>query len=166
MLDSEEFSAPELIKRGSKGIIYSATQKSDGKKVAVKMFFEKDLKLLDLFASKQLKSPFITDIVEYRQQGSREFKNSIIIVTDFFENGTLRDIISSNNTDYVLNDKISSYMLIWMYGIARGILYLHQNPIIYGDIKPENVLIDNEYYPRISAFGISQNQNEVCISQK
>ncbi|CAL9244421.1 unnamed protein product [Arabidopsis halleri] len=44
-------------------------------------------------------------------------------------------------------------------GIARGILYLHEEcseQIIRCDLKPQNVLLDEYYSPRISDFGLAK----------
>ncbi|EOA15342.1 hypothetical protein CARUB_v10004135mg [Capsella rubella] len=43
--------------------------------------------------------------------------------------------------------------------IARGILYLHEEcseQIIHCDIKPQNILLDENYCPRISDFGLAK----------
>ncbi|TYG94406.1 hypothetical protein ES288_A11G186600v1 [Gossypium darwinii] len=44
-------------------------------------------------------------------------------------------------------------------GIARGLEYLHQGcntRILHFDIKPHNILLDENFYPKISDFGLSK----------
>ncbi|PIA46112.1 hypothetical protein AQUCO_01600407v1 [Aquilegia coerulea] len=50
-------------------------------------------------------------------------------------------------------------------GIARGLEYLHwvcNTPILHLDIKPGNILLDNEFSPIISDFGLSKH----CVGRK
>ena len=44
-------------------------------------------------------------------------------------------------------------------GIAKGIEYLHQGcdqRILHFDIKPQNILLDNEFNPKIADFGMAK----------
>lgn len=44
-------------------------------------------------------------------------------------------------------------------GIARGLAYLHEcspRKFVHGDIKPSNILLDNDFHPYISDFGLNR----------
>ncbi|XP_062090368.1 G-type lectin S-receptor-like serine/threonine-protein kinase SD2-2 [Humulus lupulus] len=73
--------------------------------------------------------------------------------------------------DYMPNSSLSVYLrkegpiLSWesrfkvAIGTARGIAYLHEecrDCIIHCDIKPENILLDSDYTPKVSDFGLAK----------
>lgn len=54
-----------------------------------------------------------------------------------------------------------SYVKIYeiSLGIARGIAYLHQGcdmQILHFDIKPHNILLDDNFIPKLSDFGLAK----------
>ncbi|XP_039123302.1 rust resistance kinase Lr10-like [Dioscorea cayenensis subsp. rotundata] len=79
------------------------------------------------------------------------------LVYEYMPNGSLdKYIFSSSNS----NNKFSSAKLNEIaLGIARGINYLHQGcdmRILHFDIKPHNILLDHNFTPKVSDFGLAK----------
>ncbi|XP_073144742.1 G-type lectin S-receptor-like serine/threonine-protein kinase At1g34300 [Henckelia pumila] len=83
-----------------------------------------------------------------------------LLVYEFLKNGSLdRFLYSSDNGsfDKKVLDWQSRYKIA--LGMAKGITYLHEecrDCILHGDIKPENILLDENYNCRVSDFGLAK----------
>lgn len=99
-----------------------------------------------------LKHNSIQKFIGYSHIDFEKKPNPIFMAEYVSSNGNLKDLIEyENNFDspFILNDTLK---LIIIYGIASGMLYLHSNDLIHGNLKPSNILLDDFYHPKITDF--------------
>ncbi|XP_057440644.1 rust resistance kinase Lr10-like [Lotus japonicus] len=78
------------------------------------------------------------------------------LVYEFMPNGSLDKYISSKQDGISLT---YNQMYTISLGVARGIAYLHQGcdmQILHFDIKPHNILLDENFIPKVSDFGLAK----------
>ncbi|KAL5996121.1 hypothetical protein ACLOJK_026194 [Asimina triloba] len=81
-----------------------------------------------------------------------------LLVYEFMSNGSLDKWIfpSSKNQGHLLDWKTRFSIAV---GTAQGIAYFHEqcrDRIIHCDIKPENILLDENFCPKVSDFGLAK----------
>ncbi|EOY21114.1 PR5-like receptor kinase [Theobroma cacao] len=93
----------------------------------------------------------VVQLIGFCVDGSKQ-----ALVYDFMPNGSLDKIIFSREKDTTLCwEKIFEIAI----GVVRGIEYLHQGcemQILHFDIKPHNILLDKNFIPKISDFGLAK----------
>lgn len=106
-----------------------------------------------------------------RLKGFCAEKSHRMLVYEFLPNGSLDKWIFTNDTHKnVLDLKTRSKIALH---IARGLTYLHeqcQQRIIHFDIKPQNILLDENFNAKVSDFGLAKlidgDQSEVITMTK
>ncbi|VVB12836.1 unnamed protein product [Arabis nemorensis] len=85
-------------------------------------------------------------------------KNDLLLIYDYIPNGSLDSLLYSV-------PRRSGAVLSWnarfqiAKGIASGLLYLHEEweqIVVHRDVKPSNVLIDDDMNPRLGDFGLAR----------
>ncbi|KAG5065304.1 hypothetical protein AAZX31_04G041600 [Glycine max] len=85
-----------------------------------------------------------------------------LLVYEYMEHGSLAKNIESNALDWTKRFDIA-------LGTARCLAYLHEEClewILHCDVKPQNILLDSNYHPKVADFGLSKlrNRNETTYS--
>ncbi|TYJ35210.1 hypothetical protein E1A91_A05G220700v1 [Gossypium mustelinum] len=78
-----------------------------------------------------------------------------LLVYEYMENGSLARNLMSNSLDWKKRFDIA-------VGTAKGLAYLHEEClewVLHCDVKPQNILLDSNYQPKVADFGLSKLLN-------
>ncbi|KAJ0713731.1 putative protein kinase RLK-Pelle-SD-2b family [Helianthus annuus] len=137
--------------QGGFGSVFEGSLK-DGSKIAVKC----------LEGLSHIKKSFLAE-------GST-WKSQLFLVYDFMSNRSLDRWIYHGNREHVLERECRKKIIL---DIAKGLAYLHEDcrqKIAHLDIKPQNILLDNDFNAKVSDFGLSKlmdrNQSQVMTTMR
>ncbi|GMN47016.1 hypothetical protein TIFTF001_016196 [Ficus carica] len=144
----------EEIGRGSFGTVYKGTILNSQKEVAVKKLekvleegereFQNEMRAIGRTHHKNL-----VRLLGYCYEGPNR-----LLVYEYMSNGSLADMLFNPENKPCWEERLGITC-----GIARGILYLHEEcvtQIIHCDIKPQNILMDEYRRAKISDFGLAK----------
>lgn len=142
----------EELARGGMGIVYKAQDTKTGRVVAVKIMRDlpaKPATVRERFRREaevvtRLDHPGIVRIQELGWEGERCY-----LVMDFIPGGTLHEHLNRFLEDHRLAVAV-------MEQIARAIHHAHEHGILHRDLKPGNVLLDEDSKPLVTDFGLAK----------
>lgn len=153
------FGNSNVIGHGGFGLVYRGVLR-DGRKVAVKLMdragkqgeeeFKVEVELLS-----RLRSPYLLALV-----GHCSDSNHKLLVYEFMENGGLQEHLYPSGGSSSVSAKLDwENRLKIALDAAKGLEYLHEHvspPIIHRDFKSSNILLDKNFHPRVSDFGLAK----------
>ncbi|KAJ4841501.1 hypothetical protein Tsubulata_033672 [Turnera subulata] len=110
----------------------------------------------------------IVTLVGFCLEGS-----SRVLIYDFMPNGSLEKFTNKENAARESIGHLGWQKIFQIaVGVARGLEYLHRGcntRIVHFDIKPHNILLNEEFCPKISDFGLARlckNQESIMSMQE
>ncbi|XP_052116188.1 LEAF RUST 10 DISEASE-RESISTANCE LOCUS RECEPTOR-LIKE PROTEIN KINASE-like 2.1 isoform X1 [Arachis duranensis] len=147
----------DQLGKGGYGVVYKG-KLSDGRPVAVKVINE----------SKGSGEEFINEVASISRTshvnivsllGFCNERNKRALIYEFMFNSSLDKFIYGNGSPTPTCNLDWNTLYQIAIGIARGLEYLHLGcgtRILHLDIKPQNILLDEDFCPKISDFGLAK----------
>jgi eukaryotic-like serine/threonine-protein kinase len=148
------FKLIRVLGEGSQGIVHLAKDPLLERQVAIKTLHTNsnmqveqlnELLMDEAKVISKMTHPNIVSIFEAGEEGGLPF-----LVFEYVKGLTLSEIIKSDQYK-----KLSDVLLLFK-PICQGMIHSHKNKVIHGDLKPANILIDEENIPKIMDFGIAR----------
>ncbi|XP_023643066.1 LEAF RUST 10 DISEASE-RESISTANCE LOCUS RECEPTOR-LIKE PROTEIN KINASE-like 2.5 [Capsella rubella] len=143
----------EVVGKGGFGTVYKGIL-CDGRIVAVKILKDSQGNgedfINEVASMSKTSHVNIVNLLGFCSEGSKR-----AIIYEFMENGSLDKFISSKKSSIMDWGELYRIAL----GVARGLEYLHhgcRTRIVHFDIKPQNVLLDDNLCPKVSDFGLAK----------
>ncbi|XP_009608033.1 putative serine/threonine-protein kinase PBL23 [Nicotiana tabacum] len=156
-LATQNFDNDRLLGEGGFGRVYKGHIESKNLDVAVKQLDRNGFQgtrefLVEVLILSLLHHPNLVNLVGYCSDGEQR-----ILVYEFMPNGSLEDHLleldpDKKPLDWDTRMKIAA-------GAAKGLEYLHETanpPVIYRDFKASNILLDENFNPKLSDFGLAK----------
>lgn len=144
----------EKLGEGGYGRVYKG-RLQDGRLVAVKVLGKSNSESQDFInevaSIGRIHHVNIINLFGFCLEGSKQ-----ALVYEYMPNGSLGDMLSKRGASLSLG---MEKLLEIAVGIAHGITYLHrgcESRILHLDIKPQNILLDQDFTPKISDFGLAK----------
>lgn len=148
----DNYSMRSVIGEGGMGIVYLAEHNQTGDQYAIKCLtpqLSKRASLKERFfheaqAQSQLIHPNIVQVVH-----SFEYKEQFFIVMEYVDGKGLDEIIEDRVT------LVETEIIGIFKDVLRGLNYAHSKGVVHRDMKPSNILLNNEGVAMITDFGIA-----------
>lgn len=147
-----DFHLVDLIGQGGMTTVYRAVDRTDGREVAIKVlspYIAQDRRFKDRFEREievlhRLSHKHIVPILDYGEE-----KAFAYIVMPYFPNGTLQDRLEKGPLDPLEGARVVDQ-------VSQALQYAHDLSVVHRDVKPSNILLDDQGDAFLSDFGFAQ----------
>ena len=147
------FKIEKSIGKGAFGKVFLVTMKTTGKQYAMKVLNKKEIiknRLIRYAVTEKnvvtkIEHPFIV-----RCYFSFQTKDRLYMILEYCPNGNLGDLLDN------VNNLSEDHTKMYAAEILLALEELHKHDIIYRDLKPDNIVIDEEGHAKLTDFGLSK----------
>lgn len=118
--------------------------------------FHNELSIASKIEAMYGQCPHIVSILGFSSDQRNRCRRRLSLVYEYMQNGSLQDALLHRKCLELLDWKMRFRIIV---AIAKGIEYLHCScdpPIVHGDIKPSNILLDSDFNAKIADFGLAK----------
>lgn len=152
-----------FLGEGGMGMVFKADDQNLSRQVAVKLLkvslFNSDEYIRrfeqEAHTIANLEHPSIVSIYDYGVERHNGIPIAYIVM-QLLRRGTLTDRIVTNSDTNEISLPVFGEVVRIVKSVAQGLHFAHQKHVIHRDIKPTNVLFDDQLNPKIVDFGISR----------
>ena len=159
---SKRYRLDAQVGTGGMSTVYRAFDTVLERQVAIKLMHREiagDSDQLERFrrearAVAQLNHPHIVGVIDAGEQSEEDGFATPYIVFEYVEGETLKQRIRRNGRLSIAES------VAYSIEIARALGAAHERQIVHRDVKPQNVLIDEEGTAKVTDFGIARTLEE------
>jgi WD40 repeat protein/tRNA A-37 threonylcarbamoyl transferase component Bud32 len=160
-LEGQKLGSYEIIStlaQGGMGVVFRARQEKPRRVVALKVISAGELatrRMIERFhneagAAARLNHPNIVPIYEVGEDRGWHYFSMRLV-----EGGTLADLIRDARPS-------PTAAVALLVKIARAVEHAHQRGILHRDLKPTNILLDEQNEPHLTDFGLAKIAEQEC----
>lgn len=141
------FDLQDKLGQGGMGIVYRAFDPQLDREIALKVLHGQDGRA-EAQAMARVSSEYVVKVWEIGEEG-----DDVWISMELIEGSTLRAWQSQGRQSWTT--------ILEVYRAAgRGLAAAHEQDLVHGDFKPDNVLIGDDLVPKITDFGLARRGSE------
>ena len=154
-IDVPGYSSRNFIGAGAYGEVWVAVDENTGRKVAIKFYAHRgglDWSLLESEVEKLVflsADRYVVQLLDVGWEAEPPY-----YVMEYIENGSLEDYLDREGSVPV-GEAVEMFR-----DVATGLLHAHGKGVLHCDLKPANILLDQDNKPRLADFGQSRLSND------